>query len=131
MSVVVLGYVATPEGDAALDRAVEEARARSARLVAVMAHREGEELPAGGPEAEQRQRVEQRLMQSGVAFEVRGVRGDDAAEDIVTTAEQAQAELVVIGLRRRSPVGKLLLGSNAQRILLEAHCPVLAVKAED
>ncbi|MBC7307670.1 MAG: universal stress protein, partial [Dietzia sp.] len=44
-------------------------------------------------------------------------------------AHELGADMIVIGLRRRSPTGKLLFGSNAQRILLEANCPVLAVKA--
>ena len=53
----------------------------------------------------------------------------EAAEDLVSVAESHDAELIVIGLRRRTPVGKLILGSNAQRILLDASCPVLAVKS--
>ncbi len=48
----------------------------------------------------------------------------------MSAAERSSADLIVIGLRRRSPVGKLILGSNAQRILLDAPCPVLAVKPE-
>ena len=47
----------------------------------------------------------------------------------VEEAERVGASLIVIGLRRRTPVGKLILGSNAQRILLDASCPVLAVKS--
>ena len=64
-------------------------------------------------------------------FEVRQlVRGFEPAEDLIGIAESSGAELIVIGLRRRTPVGKLILGSNAQRILLDAHCPVLAVKSD-
>jgi nucleotide-binding universal stress UspA family protein len=54
--------------------------------------------------------------------------GDTYAEALVELADQRTADMIVIGLRRRSPVGKLVLGSNAQRILLDASCPVLAVK---
>ncbi len=66
-----------------------------------------------------------------MSYDVRQlVRGFEAAEDLVSVAESHDADLIVIGLRRRTPVGKLILGSNAQRVLLDAHCPVLAVKAE-
>jgi nucleotide-binding universal stress UspA family protein len=48
---------------------------------------------------------------------------------VLDAAEKYRAELIVIGLRKRTPVGKLIMGSTAQQILLEASCPVLAVKA--
>ena len=73
--------------------------------------------------------LEDRLAGSGVPYEViRAIRGRDAAEEILAVADERRADLVVIGLRRRSAVGKLLLGSTAQRVLLEAQCPVLSVK---
>ncbi|MFD1053466.1 universal stress protein [Terrabacter terrigena] len=53
----------------------------------------------------------------------------DSSDAVVQVAQQHDARLIVLGLRHRSPVGKLILGSTAQRILLEATCPVLAVKA--
>ncbi len=59
------------------------------------------------------------------------VRGLEPAEDLIGVAEEVGADFIVIGLRRRTPVGKLILGSNAQRILLDAPCPVLAVKADE
>lgn len=129
---VVVGYVPTKEGRAALDRAVEEARLRGKRLVVVNSHRGGREL-----DAEESRRIDaeldkikSELSSSGVEHTIRElVRGNDPAEDLFEVAEESGAELIVIGLRRRSPVGKLVLGSNAQRILLEADCPVLAVKA--
>jgi nucleotide-binding universal stress UspA family protein len=75
--------------------------------------------------------VRQQLASAGIAAEVRQLaRGLDVADDLIAVAEETNADFIVIGLRRRSPVGKLILGSNAQRILLDAPCPVLAVKAE-
>jgi len=54
---------------------------------------------------------------------------DDTAESILHIATRAGAELLVIGARRRSPVGKLILGSVTQTLILEADMPVLVVKA--
>ena len=71
------------------------------------------------------------LAASGVSYQIRTPADvHDSAEELLRTAETTSADFIVIGLRRRSPVGKLLLGSNAQRVLLDAACPVLAVKAE-
>lgn len=131
MRTVVVGHVATPEGEAALSRAVEEVRLRDARLVVVLSHRGGRDLDESeASELEARDAaLVTRLESDGIDFEVRTlVRGFEPAEDLISIAEATDAELIVIGLRRRSPVGKLLLGSNAQRILLDAPCAVLAVK---
>lgn len=132
MGTVVVGYVSTPEGDAALGRAVEESRLRGASLVVVCSHRgeRGRLRESSGHEAEA-EALAARLEGSGVPYEVRTLeRGFEPAEDLLAIAEASGAELIVIGLRRRTPVGKLILGSNAQRVLLDAQCPVLAVKAE-
>jgi nucleotide-binding universal stress UspA family protein len=74
-------------------------------------------------------RLRDLLERNGVDHEVRRlVRGREPAEELVDVAEETKADLLVIGLRRRSVVGKFISGSNAQRILLDARCPVLAVK---
>jgi nucleotide-binding universal stress UspA family protein len=74
--------------------------------------------------------LEEQLTAAGVPHQVQAARDSlDPADEVLKAAESSSAEFIVIGLRRRSPVGKLLLGSNAQRVLLDAGCPVLAVKA--
>jgi nucleotide-binding universal stress UspA family protein len=130
---VVVGYVEKPEGRAALTKAAEEARLRGTRLVVINSSRGGREFDADEAVTSQRHldEVRHRLERDGIEHEVRQlVRGQDPSEDLIDVAQEVGAQLIVIGLRRRTPVGKLILGSNAQRVLLDAPCPVLAVKAE-
>lgn len=132
MGTLVVGYVPKPEGEAALRAGIAEARQRGARLVVVSSHRGGSSFDGErSMEAEAEvERVREVLEESGVEYDVRHlVRGFEPAEDILSIAEANQAELIIIGLRRRSPVGKLVMGSNSQRVLLDATCPVLSVKA--
>lgn len=123
---VVVGFIATAEGRAALEAAIEEAKLRSRRLL-VLVHGAREEDSDAIEEAMEEARST--IEPSGVDHEVRHLkRGNDVAEALVHTAIDTDAELIVIGIRRRSPLGKLILGSNAQRILLESPCHVLAAK---
>jgi nucleotide-binding universal stress UspA family protein len=52
----------------------------------------------------------------------------DPGEDLVRIAKEYDIDEIIIGVRRRSKVGKLVFGSTAQYVILEAHCPVVAVK---
>src|SRR5690625_4443187 len=54
----------------------------------------------------------------------------DIGEFLLGVVESSEATLLVIGLRRKSPIGKLNLGASARRVVLGAPCPVLAVKDE-
>ena len=134
MASIVVGYVTTPEGKAALRRAAEEAKLRGATLVVVTSNKGGSAL--GAVEAADQERefdeVRAQLREEGIDHEVRTlVRGNEPSVDLIDVAEETGAVFIVIGLRRRSPVGKLFLGSQAQQILLDAPCPVLAVKADE
>lgn len=123
MATVVIGYRPIPEGEAALAAGIEEARLRGATVHVVHAR------PGGGDDEAALEAVRPRLEASGLTYHLRlGEEHLEPADDLVALAEESGADLIVIGLRRRSPVGKLILGSNAQRVLLDAPCPVLAVK---
>jgi nucleotide-binding universal stress UspA family protein len=127
---IVVGYVPTPEGDAALRAAVDESRLRDQPLHVLNSSR-GDSLSdtrfASEPALDE---VRAQLDAAGVVYEIeQQVRGHEAADEVVEAADRVNATLIVIGLRRRTPTGKLITGSQAQRILLDANCPVLAVKA--
>ena len=73
---------------------------------------------------------EARLEASGVQAEFKQYgRGKNTVEEIVALCDSLPVSTLVIGLRKRSPVGKLIMGSVAQDLLLSVSCPVLAVKA--
>jgi len=127
---VLVGFVPNPLGESALTAAVAEARRRGERLLVVNMSRDDVLVDARRAGEEQLERVRRDLDELALEFEVRQIaEGGDAAEVILDVAREEQASVIVIGLRHRTPVGKLLLGSAAQRILLDADCPVLAVKA--
>jgi nucleotide-binding universal stress UspA family protein len=129
---IVAGFLRSAEGRAALRRAIEEAKLRGAQLLVVHSMRGGErdELEQVLTYREEFEQLEQQLEVEGVDYHlVEYARGNAPSEDLLQAANDEGADLIVIGIRRRSPVGKLVLGSNAQDILLNAECAVLAVKA--
>lgn len=127
MSTIVAGYVPTPEGEAALAWALAQAKRDGSRVVVVATP--GADTDEAISEEQQIDALESRLAEDGVTGEVVHFRGaGGAADSILDHAKADDVSLVVIGQRRRSPVGKLVLGSTSQRILLEADAPVVAVK---
>lgn len=125
---VVVGWTPDEYGAAALEHALADLAAHGGRLVVVNGSK-GESLVDdrfAGDEA--LQSLEQQLSAAGAPHDVRQVVGGDVGDQVVKVAEEVDADLIVVALRRRTPVGKLLMGSVAQRILLGAGCPVLAVK---
>lgn len=130
---IVAGFIRTPEGRSALTRAIAEAKLRDAELLVVHSMRGGQrdELEQVIEYREEFDALEQQLAESGVRYRlVEYARGNAPSEDLLQASRDEDADLIVIGLRRRSPVGKLVLGSNSQDVLLNADCAVLSVKAE-
>ena len=136
---VVVGVTPRPESEAALQAAIAEAQLRGAHLHIVRTaatqapesfarvaswEREVADIEAGGRE------LVADLAHRGVeaSFRVEAVASDPATV-LLEVVDEVGGELLVIGLRRRSAVGKLVLGSVAQDVLLGAECAVLAVHA--
>lgn len=127
---VLVGYVPTKEGEAALAAGVAEVRHRKEKLLVLNTSRGDAYADPRLAQEHDLDIVRRDLSELGIDFEVRQlVGGGDAADQLVDLAAAEHVSLLVIGLRHRTPVGKLILGSAAQRVLLNANCPVLAVKA--
>ncbi len=132
---IVVGYVMTDEGRAALEWAIEEAgRQDATEIIVVHSIKGGRSMEAEEEEIltyrKELDAIEQRLTDAGIPHTIRRlIRGLTPVEDLIKVVDEEGADMIVIGIRRRSRTGKLLVGSDAQDILLRAKCPVLAVKA--
>jgi nucleotide-binding universal stress UspA family protein len=129
---ILIGCVPTPEGEAALDAGLKEAQLRNTNVVILNSPRKGAPVDASLIPEEQVADLVKRARDLGVDATVRQPgHADDLTEEFIGLAQEVDASLIVIGLRKRSQVGKFILGSHAQRILLQVDRPVLAVKAGD
>lgn len=127
---IVVGYVPTPEGVAALQAAKAEAKLFDARVVVVNSGDRGNFATPTFATAQDIDAIDAELAKAGIEHEV--IQSTSAlapAEELLGAAVEHRADLIVIGIRPRSPVGKLITGSTAQQVLLDAPCAVLAVKA--
>jgi nucleotide-binding universal stress UspA family protein len=126
---IVVGFLPNQYGRAALTEAIAEARQRSERLVVVNATK-GDALVDTHYASEQGiAELEAELASLESGHEVRQTLGRDIADQILDVVREVDASRLVIGMRHRTPVGKMLMGSTAQQLLLDCPCPVLAVKA--
>lgn len=126
---IVVGFVSTPEGHAALRHAGREALLRTLPLIVVDLSREGHDATPTS--------IEPDLAELRAECDAANLTVDIAAaesflepsEHVLKVAQEVDATLIVVGQRHRSRVGKFLLGSSVQRIVLEADCPVVTVKS--
>jgi nucleotide-binding universal stress UspA family protein len=127
---ILVGYIPTPVGEAAAQAAIAEAKLRGEKLFVVNSVREGALVDKSVASGEDLARIAADAAAAGVQASILESRhSDDLAEEVLALAEAHDVSLIVIGLRQRSQVGKFIMGSHAQRILLQADRPVLAVKA--
>lgn len=134
MATIVTGFIDNPEGRRALDLAIGEASRRDARLIVVHSMKGGAKTKDDEyfRYQEALEKVAAELTERGLAHEIHEyVRDQTPAEDLVEAVKDFDAELLVIGYKKRTATGKALLGSHAQAVLMNATVPVLAVMAPE
>ncbi|QCW49914.1 universal stress protein [Nocardioides dongxiaopingii] len=125
---VVVAYSADQFGHAAVEHGAREALAQKELLVVVNASTGQKLVDSRFAPDEEIRTLTAGLEAQGLEVEIRHDVVADVADAVLAAARESGARLVVVGIRKRTPVGKLIMGSVAQRVILDADCPVLAVK---
>lgn len=125
---ILVGYDGSKVADAALELAKKRAMDSGAEVVVAMslmvpdtvAEKEAEKKIADTKQVFK----DEKISVSTLVL----VRGLYPGEDLVTFAKENNIDEIIIGIRKRSKVGKMLFGSTAQHVILHAHCPVVVIK---
>ena len=128
---MLVGYEDSDVARRTLDLAEKYAKVFGAKIYVVISMVGGRDVPQEALDhADQTlEGIKKRFDQAGILCETRLLaRGLEPGEDLVRFAEEAGIDQILIGIKKKSKVGKLLFGSNAQYIILNAPCPVITVK---
>ena len=128
---IMVGFDGSKVSEAALELAAEHARAFGAQIFLVRSMVGGPDVPKRDFENNQRELEydKSEFKKKNIDCEtLLSVRGLEPGEDLTRLAEEHQVDAIIMGVRRRSKVGKLVFGSTAQYVILNAPCPVVTVK---
>jgi len=125
---IVVGYTPNEYGQIALEHGIDQSKKRGTDLVVINATRGDAYVDNRFAKNSEIVDLDARLSSLGIEYDVRQTMGTDVAQQVLDVVDEVGADLLVIGIRHRSAVGKMLMGSVAQRLLLESSAPILAVK---
>ena len=128
---ILVGFDGTNAAKEAIVLAEQHAQVFKAKIILAYSMVGGPEVPRREFEIAENALEHEKsdLLDKGFQCDtIMSVRGLEAGEDLVQIAGEHKADEVIIGVRRRSKVGKLIFGSTAQFVVLNAPCPVVTVK---
>lgn len=127
---IIVAFDGSKVARKAVQLAKKHAQVFGGKVILVTSMKGGPEVPRKEFERAEKllQSEEVALKEAGVACEaILSVRGMEPGEDLIQTAEEKRAEEIIVGIQKKSKVGKLLFGSTAQYVILNAACPVVTV----